>query len=128
MSDNIQFKDGNGVAYTLRTKDLSGSGLQAFYSMVVTAVPTVLTGNQTIALSTSSDATFTVPSGATHALSTVDGGSGDARFWEDGSSPSTTAGLDIPSGSGAEFTNLANVKVRSTTGTPNLQASYRKYS
>jgi hypothetical protein len=87
-----------------------------------------LAGNQTIALSTTADATLTIPAGATHALLTVDVGSGDMRYWENGASPSATTGFDVPAGSGAELTNLPNIRMRSTAGTPNVQVGYRKYA
>jgi hypothetical protein len=42
-------------------------------------------------------------------------------------SPSTTAGLLVEAGKAVEFTNLANVKMRATTGTVAVNVSYRKY-
>lgn len=126
MADNITFRDGNGATFVLRAKQYANS-TYSYYVGVVTAIPTALSGSQTIALATGADATLTVPSNATHALMTVDGGQGDARYWENGTSPSSTAGWDIPAGSGAELTNLANVKIRSTSGTPSVQIGYRRY-
>lgn len=55
-------------------------------------------------------------------------GSRGARYCENGTSPSTTAGLDILAGGGAELANLANVKIRSTSGSPNVQIAYRRYN
>jgi hypothetical protein len=98
-----------------------------FAAAVASKVPTVLTGNQTLSVGTGSDTNLTVPSGATHALMTVDTGGGNIRFWEDGSSPSATAGLLVEAGNAVEFTNLANLKMRATTGTVAVKVSYRKY-
>jgi hypothetical protein len=94
---------------------------------VETRTPIILAGNQTISVGTGADSTLTVPGGATHALLTVDTGGGNIRYWEDGSSPSTTAGLLVTAGGAAELTNLANVKMRATTGTVAVNVSYRKY-
>lgn len=124
MADNITVTPGSGA--TMRTKELS-AGVHAQTVMVVTMLPTVVAGNQTLTVSTTPDTTLTVPTGATHALMTVDTGGGDIRYWEDGSSPSTSAGLLVPAGSAAELTNLSSVKMRSTTGTAAVNISYRKY-
>jgi len=110
----------------MRAKELA-SNIFAQVVAVLTTPPTVLAGNQTLSVVTGSDSTLTVPTGATHALMTVDTGGGDIRYWEDGSSPSTTAGLLVPAGGAAELTNLANVKMRATTGTAAVNVSYRKY-
>ena len=104
-----------------------GGSIKFPANVVVTMVPTILSGNQTISVTTASDSTLSVPTGATHALATVDTGGGDMRYWEDGSSPSTSAGLLVPAGGAAELTNLASVKMRSTTGTVAVNVSYRKY-
>jgi hypothetical protein len=110
---------------TFRALELESVKLPTVF--VSTMLPTVLTGNQTISVATGSDSTLTVPSGATHALLTVDTGGGNIRYWEDGSSPSTTAGLLVPAGAAAELTNLGDVKMRATTGTVAVNVSYRKY-
>lgn len=127
MSDNVTFRDGNQQTFTLRTKDLGG-GVHAYYTMVVTAIPVVIAGNQSLSLGTGSDTTLTVPAGATHALGTIDSSqTGSARYWEDGSSPSATTGFEIPAGSGAELTNLANIKLRGSIAAVPFQVGYRKY-
>jgi hypothetical protein len=123
MTDNFQVTPGTGI--TLRTKDLSGKHLQVLFA--ASMIPTVVAGNQTLSVGTGSDTTLTVPSGATHALITVDSGGGNIRFWEDGTSPSTTNGLLISAGSAAELTNLSNIKMRATTGTVAVNISYRRY-
>lgn len=81
---------------TFRAPEFAGKKIPA--NVVVTMTTTVLAGNQTLSVVTGSDTTLTVPSGATRALMTVDGGGGDIRYWEDGTSPSTSAGLLIPAG------------------------------
>ena len=124
MADNLGVTPGSGA--TMRTWELS-TGIHAQATGVITMKPTVLSGNQTLTLSTGSDTSLTVPTGATHALLTVDTGGGDARYWEDGSSPSASAGLLVPAGGAAELTTLASVKLRSTSGSVAVNVSYRKY-
>jgi hypothetical protein len=66
--------DGTGTNF-----DINGHGSSAAFLLaaaVASKVPTVLTGNQTLSVGTGSDTTLTVPSGATHALMTVDTGGG----------------------------------------------------
>ena len=109
---------------TFRAPELATKKFPA--NMVVTMAPIILTGNQSAAITTASG--LTVPSGATHALMTVDTGGGDIRYWEDGSTPTTASGLLVPAGGAAELTNLANVKVVSTSGTAPINVSYRKYA
>ena len=81
-----------GAGATIATLTL-GDGTKAQLSAVATMQPVILSGNQTLSVATGSNTTLTVPSGATHALMTVDTGGGDIRYWEDGSSPSSSAGL-----------------------------------
>ncbi len=126
MADDYTFKDAAGTSRTARADEIN-SKLIPFIG-VITAIPTPVAGNQTITtVGTGSDTTLTVPSGATHALIGVNTGGGDVRFWEDGSSPSSTAGLLIQAGETAEVTNIANIKLRSTTGTVTIQVAYRRY-
>jgi hypothetical protein len=124
MADNLGVSPGSGAS--LRTKELA-AGVHAQVVALLTMIPTILTGNQTLSVATGADTTLTVPTGATHALMTVDTGGGDIRYWEDGSSPSASAGLLVPAGGAAELTNLGNVKLRATTGTVAINVSYRKY-
>lgn len=121
-----------GGTQTLLVDQISPTGISAATNLSVPIqklaplAPTVLAGNQTLTISTSV-VTLTVPSGATHALATVE--AGDVRFWEDGTSPTSTAGLLLISGNAVEFANLANVKLIKASGQPDatLNVSYRKY-
>ena len=124
MADNLTV-GGNRV---VRADDI-GSGVERLLQFLgaVTATPTVLTGQQTLSVATGADTSLTVPTNATHALVTVDKGGGDIRYWENGVSPSTTAGLLIQAGDAAELTNLAGIRMRSTTGTVAVNVSYRRY-
>lgn len=124
MADDLAVTPGSGAI--MRTKQLA-SGSHAQVVMVVTCPPTAVAGNQTLSVTTAADTTLTVPAGATHALLTVDTGAGDIRYWEDGSSPSSTAGLLVPAGGVAELAIPATTKLRSTSGTTVIQVSYRKY-
>lgn len=124
--DDLTVVVADGSTRTLRSKDVGG-GKQAQVIFVGTMLPTV-TGKETIAaVGTGADSTLTAPAGSTHALLTVDAGGGGIRYWEDGTSPSPTAGLYVPPGGAAELTNLANVRMRATTGTVAVNVSYRKY-
>lgn len=128
MADNdLTVVAADGTTKTLRSKDV-GAGVQVQVVEVATMIPTPVVGSETIAVGTAVDAVLTVPVGATHALLTVDTGGGDVRYWEDGTSPSSAAGLLIPAGGVAELTNLANVKMRSTVGNVNVNVAYRKYA
>lgn len=109
---------------TFRAVELASKKFPANH--VVTMIPIVLSGNQTASITTASG--ITVPSGATHGLMTVDEGGGDIRYWEDGTNPTTSQGLLVPAGQAAELTNLANVKLISTSGTAVVNISYRKYA
>jgi hypothetical protein len=93
---------------------------------VLTQIP-IVTNKETISVGTGSDSTLAPTGGATHGLMTVDPGGGGIRYWEDGASPSSTVGLYVAPGGAAELTNLANVRMRSTTGTVAVNISYRKY-
>jgi len=98
---------------------------------VETRAPIIVAGNQTISVATGADSTLTPPAGATHALITADSGGGGIRYWEDGSSPTTTTGLYIPPGGAAEVAgaaNLTNFRARATSGTVAINVSYRKYA
>lgn len=124
MTDNLGVTPGTGA--TMRTKELS-AGIHAQVVGVLTMIPTIVSGNETLTIGTSSDTTMSVPAGATHALATIDTGGGDMRYWEDGSSPSATAGLLVPAGGAAELTNLASVKMRGSAAGVKVNVSYRKY-
>ena len=108
---------------TFRAPETGGIKIPA--NLVITMTPTILSGNQTSSITTASS--ISVPTGATHALMTVDEGGGNIRYWEDGTAPTTSAGLLVPAGGAAELTNLANVKLISTSGTTVVNISYRKY-
>jgi len=128
MADNdLTVVAADGTTKTLRSKDV-GSGVQVQVIEVATMIPTVVAGNETLAVGTGSDTALTVPSGATHALVTVDDDGGGIRYWEDGTSPTSSEGLLIPAGGAAELTNLADVLMRATTGTVAVNVSYRKYA
>lgn len=91
----------------------------------LTSIPTVVSFvNQAV---TTAAALTSIGSGATHALVTVDTGGGDLRFREDGNNPTTSTGLLVVAGSAVEFTNLSNIRVIATTGTVNINISYRRY-
>jgi hypothetical protein len=112
-----------GVGGTARSRTVGGVEIPMVE--VDTAIPTVLGGFQNLSVTTA--VALTVPSGATHALMTVDTGSGNIRFREDGTNPTASVGLLVQAGNAVELTNLANVRIISTTGTTVVNISYRKY-
>lgn len=122
MADNYGFTPGTGAS--ARSRNPSGT-LHIPMVDVETAVPTVLAGFQNISVTTAQS--LTVPTGATHALVTVDTGGGNLRFREDATSPTTSVGLLVQAGSAAEWTNLANIRIISTSGSTVINVSYRKY-
>lgn len=113
---------------TLRSRDV-GSGTQAQKVDVGPWMPTVVSGAQySLDVTTGAVVTLTVPSGATHALLTVE--DADVRFTEDGSSPSTGAagsGMVLPAGFIGELALPAALKFIAITATAELNVSYRKY-
>lgn len=123
MAENYGFTPGSGAS--ARSKNPSGT-LHVPVVYVATTPPTIVTGNQSISVTTGSS--LTVPSGATHALMTVDPDAGGIRYWEDTNTPSSGAvGLYVSAGGAAELTNLAGVRLRATTGTVLVNVSYRRY-
>lgn len=124
MADNYTFKDAAGNTKTARALE-SAAGSLLPSVLASTAVPDAV-GFQNAAVTTVV-ALPSIPSNATHALMTVDVGGGDIRFREDASNPTTAVGLLVQAGNAVEFTNLADVRVVSTSGTTNVNISYRRY-
>ena len=111
---NFDFKgDGSSSAFVLRVGAMS-------------AIP-VVTGTQVGVGVTTAQALPSIPANSTHALMTVDTGGGNIRFREDASNPTTSNGLLVQAGSAVELTNLADVRIIATTGTVNVNISYRRY-
>lgn len=114
---------------TLRTRDV-GSGVQAQRIDASPWLPTVVSGAQySLDVTTSSVVTLTVPSGATHALLTVE--DNDVRFTEDSSSPTTGAtgnGLLLPAGFIGEMALPNALKFIAVSATAELNVTYRKYT
>jgi hypothetical protein len=124
MADNLTVDNGSLSDYTVRSRD-TGSSIQAQKTDVAPWFPTIVAGNQSLTISTGSTA-LTVPSTATHALISVDGG--DVRFWEDGTAPTASAGIYLASGFVGELPVSANFKlIRTGSVDASVQVSYRKY-
>jgi hypothetical protein len=121
VPDNYGYTPGTGG--TARSRKVGSIDIPMVE--VDTAIPTVLSGFQNIGVTTAQ--ALTVPTGATHALLTVDTGGGNIRFREDGTNPTTSIGLLVQAGAAVELTNLANIRIVSTTGTTTVNVSYRKY-
>jgi hypothetical protein len=117
-----------GETKTLRSRDV-GSQVQAQLVDVGPWLPTTVSGAQySLDVTTSSVVTLTVPSGATHALITVE--DADVRFTEDGGTPTTGAagnGLLLQAGFIGELALPQALKFIAVTATAELNVSYRKY-
>ena len=112
----------------LASRDV-GSDVQAQRIDVGPWMPTVVSGAQySLDVTTGSAVTLTVPSGATHALITVE--DADVRFTEDGSTPTTGAagnGLVLAAGFIGELALPNALKFIAVTATAELNVTYRKY-
>jgi hypothetical protein len=99
---------------------------------VATSIPTVVSCQQVTAPTTAGSLASicsgsALPTGATHALVRAETGNTAAiRWWDDGTSPTTSAGMELAAGDMVELVNLASVKLIAT-GTQKLNISFRKY-
>lgn len=131
MADNFNVTPGGGI--TLRTRDINGSGKHAQYIYVATAEASVVNCQQaTIGTTAGTLASFltgaAVPTGATHALVSADSANtGVIRYWDDGSTPTATTGLELAARDASELVNLANVKLIATAAGQKLNLSFRRY-
>ncbi len=117
-----------GAQKNLTDRDVGG-GIHAQRVDVAPWLPTVVAGAQySLDVTTGAVVTLTVPSGATHALITVE--DGDVRFTEDGSNPSTGAGgngLVLPAGFIGELALPNALTFIAVSTTAELNVYYRKY-
>lgn len=130
MADNqLSVVIADGSTKNLRDRD-TGSGRQAQMVDVGPWLPTVVSGAQySLDVTTGAVVTLTVPSGATHALLTVE--DADVRFTEDSSSPTTGAtgsGLILPAGFIGELALPNALKFIAVSATAELNVTYRKYA
>ena len=127
--DELTVVTAAGATKTLRSRDV-GSAVQSQKVDVGPWLPTVVSGAQySLDVTTGTVVTLTVPSGATHALLTVE--DADVRFTEDGSSPSTGAagsGLVLAAGFVGELALPQALKFIAVTATAELNVTYRKYA
>ena len=127
--DELTVLTATGTTKTLRSRDV-GSAIQSQKVDVGPWMPTVVSGAQySLDVTTGTVVTLTVPSGATHALLTVE--DADVRFTEDGSSPSTGAagsGLVLAAGFVGELALPQALKFIAVTATAELNVTYRKYA
>jgi hypothetical protein len=128
MADNLTTQSNGALpgSQALRTRDV-GSAVQAAKSDVAPWVPTKIAGGQYALSITTTASALTVPSGATHALISVDTGAGNIRWKNDSGTASTSSGHLLQAGDAMEIDNLSAVSLASTTGTVVIQVSYAKY-
>jgi hypothetical protein len=126
MADDFPFSLGSGAFG--RAWEYASNKFMPYFQ-AVTAKPSVVgfENNSVNATTAESLNGGSIPSGATHALLAVDTGGGDLRFREDATNPTASVGLLVPAGQAVELTNLANVRVISTTGTTVYNCSFRRY-
>ena len=124
MADNLTTQSNGALpgSSTLRTRDV-GSSVHAAKSDVGPWVPTKITGGQYALSITTTASALTVPSGATHALISVDTGAGNIRWKNDGGTATTTSGHLLQAGDAMEADNISALSLASTTGTVVIQAS-----
>jgi hypothetical protein len=104
-----------------------GSSNHAAKSDVAPWIPTKITPAQYALSITTTASALTVPSGATHALISVDTGAGNIRWKNDGGTSTTTSGHLLQAGDAAELDNISSLSLAATTGTVVIQVSYQKY-
>jgi hypothetical protein len=128
LADNITTQSTGALpgSQTLRTRDV-GSSNQAAKSDVAPWVPTKVTPAQYSLSITTVASALTVPSGATHALISVDTGGNNIRWKNDGGTASTTAGHLLQAGDAMEIDNISSLSLASTASTVVIQVSYHKY-
>jgi hypothetical protein len=128
VADNLTTQSNGALpgSQTLRTRDV-GSSVQAAKSDVGPWVPTKITGGQYALSITTTASALTVPSGATHALISVDTGGNNIRWKNDGGSATTASGHLLQAGDAMEIDNLSAVSLASTSSTVVIQVSYHKY-
>lgn len=128
MADNVTVDNGALSDYTARTRE-TAAGIHGQKVDVAPWMPATVSGAQySLDVTTGTVVTLTVPSGATHALITVE--DADVRFTEDGSTPTTGAagsGLVLAAGFIGELALPVALKFVAVTATAELNVSYRKY-
>lgn len=127
MAHDLAISAGSGR--TVRARDIGPSGEKLLqYLGAVTAIPTVVGfANAAISTAVAMPQLGTQGVNATHALLTVDAGGGDIRFREDSTNPTAAVGLLVTAGSAVELTNLSAVRLVATTGSVNVNITYRRY-
>ena len=131
MADNITFANtGTGAvpnATAIKTRQTSG-GYHIQAADVAPMVPSAVSGGQyALSIGSSSPTTLTVPSGATHAIVSVDFGANTVRWTRDGTAPTASVGHQLLAGESIELDNLTSLKFFSVTGTSTVQVSYHRY-
>jgi hypothetical protein len=131
LADDITFANtGTGAvpnATVVRTRQ-NPAGDHIQWADVTPAVPAAVSGGQyALSVGSSSPTSLTVPSGATHAVVSIDVAANTVRWTRDGTSPTSTVGHALIAGDYLEIDNLSNFRVISITGTSTIQVSYHRY-
>jgi hypothetical protein len=124
----LAVKDAGSVTRNVAVWD-DGSANYTQAAALVVPVPNVLGfEKRTVSTASVGISASTIPTGATHALVTLEGD--DCRFRDDGGAVTGTDGLLMIAGQAFEFTNLSALRfIRASYATVDvtLQISYRKY-
>jgi hypothetical protein len=130
----LSVKDAGGVTRNVVVWD-DGTGNYTQAAALVAPSANIL-GHEKLVVSTTSVSLASIPTGATHAMITLEGA--DIRFREDGNAPVRDAadptndvGLLFISGNAAEMSNLTGlrfIRTGSSTADGRLNVSYRKYA
>lgn len=127
MADDLVSSSSGVIASTnYRTRDVGATGKHAFKGDLAPWVATPLTGAQVLTVSSTAVA-LTVPTGATHAMLSVEGN--PVRFYNSGDTPTSLAGHFLAAGFGPlEIDRLSSVKlIRQGSADATVQVSYHKY-
>jgi hypothetical protein len=114
-------------ATAIKTRTLA-SGSQVQWADVAPAVPSAVSGGQyALSVGSSTPVLLAVPSGATHALVSVNPGAQTIRWTRDGTAPTTAVGHALVAGDYLEIDNLSSFRMISTSSTSTVQVSYHRY-
>jgi hypothetical protein len=130
MADNITTTtSGTGAlptATTIATRDTGTSHWQQVDVAPAVATP-VAGGQYALSVGSGSPTTLTVPTGATHAIVSVDSGGSDIRWTVDGTTPTATVGVVLSAGDAMLVDSVAAFKMIGRTATATAQVAYFKY-
>lgn len=132
MADNITFANtGTGAvpnATAIRTRQTPSGGYHIQAADIAPMVASPVAGGQyALSVGPSTPTTLTVPSGATHALISVDAAAATIRWTRDGTAPTASVGHQLAASDSIEIDNITSFKMISMSGNSTVQVSYHRY-